>query len=171
MKIKFISDKDFMNNELIIADADKVLMATAKQNIPNTFTTDTIIINKDDLNILEYSKITYTPAAAAAAPADGGAAAAAAAAPDGTVLLDPKISETTILNEMTSASIFTNIEQVRQYLKYDGRWYQTQPTKYSFAQRKETRPVAVTTIGGKKTTTRRRRKAGYNKHRKSNKRR
>jgi hypothetical protein len=157
MKINF-SDGIFMNDEIIpLAD---------KEKIPNTFTTDTLKIKKADLDILEYSKITYTPAAPA---------------PDGTAVLDTKIDEMTILEKMKNANIFTNKAQLRQYLKYNGLWYQTQPTQHTFAQRantnslekeeKEEAVAAGAAGGGKKTTTRRRGKTGYNKHRKSNRRR
>lgn len=172
--IQFISNKDFMNVE-IIPEEDKELMATAKEKIPDTFTSNTLKINKKDLDILEYSKITYTHAAA---PADGGAA------PDGTAVLNPSISEDEILETLSQPIeisgkeeiIFINKAQLRQYLKYNGLWYLMPPEKYAFKDRKRNgeekkEEEAVAAGGGKKTTTRRRGKAGYNKHRKSNRRR
>lgn len=184
--IKF-DDSDFMNVE-IIPDGDKELMANAKQNIPEKLATKDTKINKNDLDILDYSKITYTHAAA---PADGGAAPAdGGAAPDGTAVLNPSISEDEILQTLSQPieingkveTIFKNKAQLRQYLKYDGLWYLEPPKKYDFKNRKRTGEEegaddeqvveqVVEQGGGKKTTTRRRRKAGYNKHRKSNRRR
>jgi hypothetical protein len=175
--IQFISNKDFMNDE-IIPPEDKASIESVKSRIQEKLATT---INRETLNVLDYSKITYS------------SVPAGADAPDGTAVLDPAISEDKILDTLKEPItinseqkiIFTNIEQLRQYLKYDGLWYRTQPIKYDFKDREETKPLKplkpVETgseeagggeqEGGKKTTTRRRRKAVRNKHRKSNRRR
>ena len=164
IKIKF-SEDNFMNDSIIPA-SDKGLVATAKTNIPNSFAGNIPKIN-GALDILKYSKITYTPNDS-----------------NGSAVLDTTIEESEILKSLSKpitidgkeVKIFTNIEQLRQYLKYDGLWYRSPPKKYTFDERGQTQPVKAeeeqeAVGGGKKTTARRRGKTGHNKHRKSNRRR
>jgi len=169
-KIKF-TDNKFMNHTLI-SDETKPNIDSTIEKI-NTLNLSEKILN--NLNMSLYSKLTYTPPAAAAA-------AAAAEVAEATQLeLNTDIAEEVILSikDNDTNSIFANIEQVRQYLKYDGFWYRDLPKKYTFEERANTNPVnaaaeaatAEAAAGGKKTTTRRRGKAGHNKHRKSNRRR
>jgi hypothetical protein len=179
--IKF-SKKNFMNDD-IIPPEDKASIESVKSRIQEKLATT---INRETLNVLDYSKITYS-----SGPAGADAAVEKA-------VLDPAISEKDILDTLKEPItinseqkiIFKNIEQLRQYLKYDGFWYRTPPIKYYFKDREETtetkplKPVVADSEeaggkveqvdgqgGGKKTTTRRRRKAVHNKHRKSNRRR
>ena len=169
-KIKFTGTK-FMNDTLISDETKPTIDSTIKE-INNL---SPINISPESLNMSLYSKLTYTPPAA-----DGdGAAEVAEATP---LELKTDIAEKVILGIKynDTNSIFANIEQVRQYLKYDGLWYRGRPRKYKFDERERTQPVEAKmegednvddaqqgSEGGKKTKTRRRGKASHNKHRKS----
>ena len=150
-------NENFMNDSLI--------QATNKLNTAklDTYANKNISTNIDNLDMSLYSKLTYDDTS-------------------DTAELNVTISEDIIktikddTNPMEDKYIFTNIEQVRQYLKYDGLWYRGRPKKYEFDAREQTKPVEATQAeeeeiaGGKKTTTRRRGKTGHNKHRKSKRR-
>ena len=142
-------NENFMNDSLIQA-ANK--LNTAKLD---TYANKNITTNIDNLDMSLYSKLTYDDTI-------------------DTAELNVTISEDIIktikvdTNSMKDEYIFTNIAQVRQFLKYDGWWINASPVKSEFNNRANTNmPTTTSLAGGKKTKTRRRGYTGHNKHRKS----
>lgn len=157
LKFNF-ENSNFMNHTLIdstnqagIPDIKSIKSAINAINV-----TTPLALDPNNLDLSLYSKLTYSSSTAPPS-----------------LSLDKTISEDTILKLKNGATeIFTNKAQVRRFLKYNGFWINALPTPSDFNDRENTKmPSATSTGGGKKTTTRRRGKAGYNKHRKSNRRR
>jgi hypothetical protein len=152
-------DTEFMNHTLIETTNQAGIpgIRDAINALPNVTTSSTLDPNILDLSL--YSKLTYTPSSSVGTP--------------GTLNLETTIVEDTIITlKNGTTDIFTNKAQVRQFLKYNGLWINASPERSQFNDRLATTMPAKTAVGGgKKTTTRRRGKTGYNKHRKSNRRR
>ena len=153
-------NSNFMNHTLIDVTNQNSIpdIRSAINTVPNVTTSTALNPNTLDLSL--YSKLTYTPGTTP------------------TLKLETTIEEDYIIESIKGndgKSIFNNKAQVRRFLKYNGWWINAQPTLSEFDSRLATtmpdKPTAISVEGGKKTTTRRRGKTGYNKHRKSNRRR
>jgi hypothetical protein len=151
---------DFMNHTLIdptnqdgIPDIRSAINALSNVITPPT-------LNPTTLDLSLYSKLTYTPNSTPTLS---------------TLNLETNITEIIIegIKDKNDSPIFDSKAQIRQFLKYNGKWITGSIVNQTFNEKTKItiEDEKVTMGGGKKTTTRRRDKTGYNKHRKSNRRR